>query len=401
LAEHLDAIVIGGGILGAATAYELSRAGKKTVVLEKGAPNREGSGTTAGNLHIQAIHPRRPGQLVAADNARFLPLQLEASKRWSFIEDVLETSVELRRSGGFMVAESEIQVNELRAKHELERRNGLTSDLLSGEEARVALPLLSPAVIAAVFCPEDGYANPLKVVPAYLQAAQRLGSRVHSFTRVDRISAEGGIYRVSAANAEWLAPTVVNVTGPWIGDVAGLLGIDLDMSPVAIQMQATVRVPPLMHHLVEHIGEGLSVKQVSAGNILIGGGWPAAKLDLSGRSTISLRSMFGNLELAQRILPFLTSMRILRVWAGPLAATPDELPVIGEVPGFPRFFVAGGTYAFTLAPLWAEVLRDLAIGVPPAVDLSGLGPARLMTGARKGSASNPQPKSWLDATQLA
>lgn len=401
MAEHLDAIVIGGGILGAATAYELSRAGKKTVVLEKGAPNREGSGTTAGNLHIQAIHPRRPGQLVAADNARFLPLQLEASKRWSFIEDVLETSVELRRSGGFMVAESEIQVNELRAKHELERRNGLTSDLLSGEEARVALPLLSPAVMAAVFCPEDGYANPLKVVPAYLQAAQRLGSRVHSFTRVDRISAEGGIYRVSAANAEWLAPTVVNVTGPWIGDVAGLIGIDLDMSPVAIQMQATVRVPPLMHHLVEHIGEGLSVKQVSAGNILVGGGWPAAKLDLSGRSAISLRSMFGNLELAQRILPFLTSMRILRAWAGPLAATPDELPVIGEVPGFPRFFVAGGTYAFTLAPLWAEVLRDLALGVAPAVDLSGLGPERLMRGTEQGPPSNPQPKSWLDATQLA
>ncbi|MEA2633952.1 MAG: hypothetical protein QOH92_719 [Chloroflexota bacterium] len=383
MTEHLDAIVIGGGILGAATAYELSKAGKKTVVLEKGPPNREGSGTTAGNLHIQAIHPRRPGQLVAADNARFLPLQLQASKRWSFIEDVLETSVELRRSGGFMVAESEIQVNELRAKHELERRNGLTSDLLSGDEARVALPLLSPAVNAAVFCPEDGYANPLKVVPAYLQAAQRLGSRVHAFTRVDRISAKDGVYRVSAANAEWLAPTVVNVTGPWIGDVAGLLGIDLDMSPVAIQMQATVRVPPLLHHLVEHIGEGLSVKQVSAGNILIGGGWPAAKLDLSERTAISLKSMFGNLELAQRILPFLTSMRILRAWAGPLAATPDELPVIGEVPGFPRFFVAGGTYAFTLAPLWAEVLRDLAIGVPPAVDLSGLGPERLMRGTRK------------------
>jgi sarcosine oxidase subunit beta len=166
-------------------------------------------------------------------------------------------------------------------------------------------------------------------------------------------------------------------------------------------MQATVRVPPLMHHLVEHIGEGLSVKQVSAGNILVGGGWPAATLDLSGRSAISLRSMFGNLELAQRILPFLTSTRILRAWAGPLAATPDELPVIGEVPGFPGFFVAGGTYAFTLAPLWAEVLRDLAIGASPAVDLSGLGPERLMKGTDEGPPSSTQPKAWLDATQLA
>jgi sarcosine oxidase subunit beta len=400
LGETVDAIVIGGGILGAATAYELSKAGKETVVLDQGALNREGSGTTAGNLHIQAIHPRRPGQMVAADNARFLPLQREASKRWSFIEAELETSIELRRSGGFMVAESEVQVEALRAKHELEKKNGVTSHLLSGDEARVALPLLSPAVSGAVYCPEDGYANPLKVVPAYLEAAQRLGARVRAFTRVDRISVDSGVYRVSAGVTEWLAPTLINVTGPWIAEVARLLGIDLDMSPVAIQMQATVRVPPLMHHLVEHIGEGLSVKQVNAGNILIGGGWPA-KLDLTGRSLISLTSLFGNLDLAQRILPFLTSMRILRAWAGPLAATPDELPVIGEVPGFPGFFVAGGTYAFTLAPLWAEVLRDLVVGLPPAVDLSGLGPERLMNRVGEERPSDPQGKSWLDATQLA
>jgi len=292
-------------------------------------------------------------------------------------------------------------MEELKTKAELEKRNGLTSHLLSGDDARTALPLLSGAVTGAVYCPEDGYANPLKVVPAYLKAAQRLGSRVYSFTKVERISVDDGIYRVSAAHQEWLAPTVINVTGPWIRDVAGLLGIELNMSPVAIQMHATVRVPPVMHHLVEHIGEGLSVKQVTAGNILIGGGWPAANLDLKGRSVISLPSMFANLELAQRILPFLSGMRILRAWAGPLAATPDELPVIGEVPGFPGFLVAGGTYAFTLAPLWAEVLRDLALGLAPAVDLSGLGPRRLMRTADVAGGSDPEGRSWRGATQLA
>jgi sarcosine oxidase subunit beta len=131
---------------------------------------------------------------------------------------------------------------------------------------------------------------------------------------------------------------------------------------------------------VQHIGDGLSVKQVTAGNVLIGGGWPAAALDLDGRSRAGIASMVGNLALARRILPFLAELRILRVWAGPLAATPDEMPVVGEVPGHPGFLVAGGTYAFTLAPLWARVLRELVLAEPPSEPVADLGPGRLLVG---------------------
>ena len=111
----MDAIVIGGGVVGAATAYELVRAGAQTVVLERGAPNRESSGTTAGNIHIQAIHPLRPGQ-VPADARRFLPLQRAASSLWDTLESELDAGIELRRAGGFMVAETPEQVAHLRQK---------------------------------------------------------------------------------------------------------------------------------------------------------------------------------------------------------------------------------------------------------------------------------------------
>ena len=85
-------------------------------LLERGPVNREGSGTTAGNLHIQAIHARRPGnQLVPVDPGRLLPLQVLASQYWSTIEDDLEQPVELRRGGGFMVAETPGEVAGLRA----------------------------------------------------------------------------------------------------------------------------------------------------------------------------------------------------------------------------------------------------------------------------------------------
>jgi len=375
--QSADVVVIGGGVVGAAAAYELSRAGARVVLLERGAANRESSGATAGNIHIQAIHPSRPAQQFPADFTRFLPLQREASRLWDTLEAELESSLELRRGGGYMVAETPGQVEHLRAKHELEARVGIESYLLDGDTARAEMPLLGPTVLGATYCPADGYANPLLVTPAYVQAAERRGTSVHRFTAATMIRRDGDTYCVCSGDRSWLAPVVINASGAWLHQVARLVGISLRMTPCALQMHVTVRTHPVMQHLIQHIGEGLSVKQVTAGNILIGGGWPAV-LNLAGRSPVSIRSMFDNLQLARRVLPFLGQLRLLRMWAGPLATTPDEIPVIGEIPGYPGFLVVGGTYAFTLAPLWGKVLCELALGGAPRVDLSGLGPDRLL-----------------------
>ncbi|MEV4746649.1 NAD(P)/FAD-dependent oxidoreductase [Streptosporangium amethystogenes subsp. fukuiense] len=377
-----DAVIVGAGVLGASVASHLARSGHRVLVLERGAPGREGSGTTAGNLHMQAVHTKRPGQAVPLDSARFLPLQRAASDRWETLEEELETSVEVRRTGGFTIAETEEQYQELRDKHGWEAAAGIHTEILDGDAARAALPLLGPTVAAATWCDLDGYANPLKVTPAYLDSAARHGGRTVAFAPVRRITRNGDGWRVVAGRgaAERVVdtPVVVDVAGPWLGEIAALAGITLRMTPVAIQMHATVRSSATMSHLVQHIGEGLSVKQVAAGNLLIGGGWPALSMDLAGRSDTSLDSLVGNVALAVRVLPFIRDLRLLRMWAGPLAATPDEMPVIGEVPGAPGFYVAGGTYAFTFAPLWGETLRCLIEGKPPPVDVSDLGPGRLM-----------------------
>ena len=377
-----DAIVVGGGILGAATAYYLARTGRRVVLLERGAPNREGSGTTAGNLHMQAIHPRRPGQAVPADNRRFLPLQIAASALWTHLEEELGCSIELRRHGGLMIAETPEQVEELHHKSAMERELGLDTEVLDGATARGLVPMLSEHVLAADWCAEDGYANPLLVTPAYLRAARRHGAEVRAFAPVRTIRPTAArTYVVGTDHDQWETPVVVNVAGPWIAEVAALAGIALQMAPVAIQMHATVRIPATMKHLVQHVSEGLSVKQVSAGNVLVGGGWPAAEIDLHGRSRVRAASVSGNLRQASRVLPFIAGLRLLRTWAGPLAATPDEMPVIGEVPGASGFFVAGGTYAFTLAPLWGLTLAALLDGEEAVVPIDDLSPGRLLLSA--------------------
>lgn len=379
-AATADVVVVGAGILGAATAYHLARRGLRVVIAERGAPNREGSGTTAGNLHVQAIHTRRPGQAVPVDSERFLPLQKAASDRWAQVEAELGADVELQRSGGLMVAETEEQVAELKVKAGWEVAAGIGTELLDANEARQALPILGPTVLAATWCPSDGYANPLLVTQAYLSAAQRLGAVLRPYSPVTGLAPCGTGWRTTTPGGPLDSAMVVNVAGPWVGQVAALAGLRLRVTPVAIQMHATVRAPALLPHLVQHIGEGLSIKQVVAGTVLIGGGWPAAGLNLHGRTQISVASMAGNLAQAIRILPPLANLRLLRAWAGPLAATPDEMPVIGAIAGAPGMYLASGTYAFTFAPLWGETLAALADGGQPPVDIGDLGPERLMRG---------------------
>jgi len=133
-----------------------------------------------------------------------------------------------------------------------------------------------------------------------------------------------------------------------------------------------------MQYLIQHIGQGLSVKQVTSGQILIGGGWPARELRLQGSSPVSFDSVVGNLQLASRVLPFIENQRLLRSWTGALGATEDEMPVIGQLTDRPGLYVAGGTYSFTFAPLWARVLRQFLTGTEPEVSVDDLGPERLM-----------------------
>lgn len=189
-----------------------------------------------------------------------------------------------------------------------------------------------------------------------------------------------GTWTVRTPHGAWTAPHVVCVCGPWIPQVTALAGATVALQSVAIQMHVTERVRPVMEHVVQHIGEGMSVKQVTSGQVMIGSGWPAQELSLTGRQRPSATSLLGNLRQAARILPFLADLRILRAWAGPLAATPDEMPVIGEVPEHPGLLIAGGTYAFTLAPLWARVLTDLMLARPPMVQIADLGVDRLYGG---------------------
>jgi sarcosine oxidase subunit beta len=375
-----DVVVIGAGIVGAATAWALAEAHLRVHVLEQGPVNRGGSGATAGNLHIQAVHSERPGQLAPLDAGRLLPLQRAASDRWQAVPGRLQSDIGLRRPGGFTVAETDEEVALLTAKRALEVQHGIPTEIVTGAELRRAAPEVSASVLAATWCALDGYANPLAVTPAFLAAAAARGARVDAFRPVVALVREPGGWRVDTPAGPVRAPVVINVAGSDAWRVTRMAGVELAARPAHLQMHITTRTGLRLPHLIQHIGQGLSVKQLPTGQVLIGGGWPASERGTAeGRYRASMASMAGNLSLACRVIPAIADLDLLRVWTGPVLATADEMPVIGEVPGCPGLLVCGGTYAFTLAPLWAEVLSSMVLQKPAPVPVADLGPARLMT----------------------
>ncbi len=386
--NHTDVAIVGGGIVGAATSYELAKHGYQVTVFERGSINRGASGATAGNLHIQAVHKKRPQQEVELDQVRFLPLQLAASNLWDRVEDELGENIEMRRIGGITIAESEEDEKEIRLKKLEEENLGIPGEILTPDTLKELEPLIGPTVRLAEYCPLDGYVNPLKITPAWFRAGLRLGVKIYPFTSIENISQTGGGWKICSGNDSWWAKDVILAPGAWTSELMQQIGIEIKMNSVAIQMHLTERIPPRMKYLIQHIGQGLSVKQVDAGQILIGGGWPAKELRLHGTSPVSFESVVGNMKLASRVLPFLKNLRLLRAWTGTLGATADEMPIIGKVPNKSGLFVAGGTYSFTFAPLWAKILTQLITEQPLEVSIKGIEPGRLIVSGSKKEAAN-------------
>ncbi|SNT42264.1 NAD(P)/FAD-dependent oxidoreductase [Rhodococcoides kyotonense] len=373
----VDAVVVGAGIVGAATALALVRAGSTVAIVDRAQANTQGSGTTAGNLHIQTIHTRRPGQGTPVDVKQLLPLQYATSTLWNTLSDSVP-GLGLNRCGGYMIAETDEQVRTLHEKHEWETAAGIPTEVLSGDDARRALPLLGPGVQAATWCDWDGFAEPDLATPALMRQAIVEGATFYPDTPVTSLEQTSGGWRVSTRDHTWNSRIVVDAAGPWMADIAALACVYLDLRPTSLQMHTLSAAPGTLDVLVQHVGEGMSVKQDRRDRIVLGGGWPAGPFHTSEKAPLNSDSTTGSRAQISRVLPSLGQAPLLDAWTGPVVTTPDEMPVIGGFDSAPGLFVAGGTYSFTFAPLWAEILTSLALGNAPVVDVDAFSPARLV-----------------------
>lgn len=384
-----DAAIIGGGLVGLATARALAEGGASVCVIEKGDLNRGASGQNAGSLHFQMEHRLiEHGEAMAALAASILPLSLDAIERWRGIAaDLGEDDLDVVMHGGLMLAETGEQVEKLELKNAREAKWGLPTRLLDAGEVRRIAPYLGDSVIAAAFCEVEGHGNPRLITCALARRAAALGAEIRSQTELQAMTRTDRRWRLDLAAPDGQvervhADKVLDAGGAWAGRLAALAGIHLPVLPVALTMNATTPTAPFLGHLVQHVGKRISMKQLRDGNVLIGGGWSARlrrlgdQFDLGRRPASDLSSIEGNLSVALELIPELSRLHLLRSWTGMVGVTSDSLPILGEVPQAPGLYVATGGSGFTLGLTYGALMAELMQTGRTDFDIALFSPAR-------------------------
>lgn len=376
--QTTDYLVVGGGILGCCVAYHLARDGRDVLLIDRGDINGEASGRNAGSLHVQMLshYVRLNDAAMLAAASRPLRLHLAGVAEWSALAEELLDPIELHVNGGLMVAVTEAEHRLLLDKIEREQRLGIPVTLLEADGLAARAPYLRPGVTTAAFCAAEGRLNPALATPAIARAATRFGARLCPHTPLLGLdhAANGFVARTDQGTIR--AGKVINAAGPWAGEVAGMLGLHLPVERVVLQMLVTEPAAPFLPHLVQHVGERLSLKQASNGNIIIGGGW-RGRLDETARMRLTLENIRGNLAVACDLVPALSGLRLLRSWPGMVTRVPDSNPVLGAMPGMPGFLQALGIpNGYTLGPICGRLVAELAVGGAPSEDIGAFSPQR-------------------------
>jgi glycine/D-amino acid oxidase-like deaminating enzyme len=373
-----DVAIIGGGIVGMTAALDLVRDGRSVVILDEG--RHAGTTANAGSLHAQMqsrfirLYPDLVPNLEAS-----LPLYPAGIARWNALAGELGSGLGIRMTGGLMVAEDETQFAFLAEKCARERRLGLDSHMVDRAELTRIAPYLSASVFGAEFCGNEGKVDPLLANEAIRLALLAQGALILTGSRVDDIGADGAAVILTAGGQRIKAGQVVIAAGAGTGALTAHLGLPIPTVAEPLHVNITEPTGPLIGHLVQHADRMITMKQLGAGQVVIGGGWPAHFDGPDQFPTVELSSIVGNLSLAQHIVPAVRDLRLLRTWAG-VNTTADGQCIVGALPGETKVFVAvPGDAGYTLGPLVGQMAAALVVGRDPDYDIRRFTPARFFS----------------------
>ncbi len=362
-----EVAIIGAGIMGLCTGLHLARAGKEVLILERGEPWREASGVNAGSLAVQ--NKRLP----------LVPLTLEAIRLWETFAELLGRDVEYVQCGGLRVATSPEEVVRLNASATQQRAAGVTVELWEGDELRRRAPWLSPRVCAAGYCPQDGFANSLLLGHILVEAVRHAGGRVVPQVNVQDVQWQGDRVRLITSAGPIDCRALVIAAGVWSGAIGRMLHVDLPVALDVNMLTVTEPTTPVMDRIVTHLRGILTVKQLSNGTCLIGGGWQGRGDLATGRKGLDYDSLLHNLRLAASVVPGLQRLHIVRSWAGFEGVTPDSLPLFGRLPGHANVFItACARGGWTLGPVLGRLLGELILTGETSLPISEFDPSRFL-----------------------
>jgi sarcosine oxidase subunit beta len=380
-------VIVGGGIVGLASATYLARRGADVTVCER---RSLGAGSTE----------RSAGGIRAQFSTRVnVELSVAAMDVWESFEAEFGVDIAYRRAGYLFCAREEATADTFRETVEMQRDLGVPAELLAPAEAREHCPELhAEEFLAATYSPTDGFADPHLALQGYAEAAREVGVEIRTKTAVTDIVRESpGATAGSDANAserrvvgvdvesaggdaEHLdCEYVVNAAGPWAGRVAAMAGLDLPLSPQRRQIAVVDPETPIPDAvpLTIDLDTGSYFRPEREGRALVGGFFGDESDSVVDpddyRKDIDLAWTAEAMERAADTAGYFgPDSRVARGWAGLYAVTPDHHPIVEERAGFVNAVGFSG-HGFQHAPAVGQIVAELCHdGAASLVDVEPL-----------------------------
>jgi glycine/D-amino acid oxidase-like deaminating enzyme len=349
-----DAIVVGAGISGAATAYHLRKAGAKTLLIERGEPASGGTGKSAAIIRQSYSTPLLV-RLARASITMFENARAELGKDAGFVQ------------AGYCFVLSHDMLDGAKKNVAMQKGLGIVNEWCDGPGFPQHLPEINPDGIAGVvYEPHGGYADPVQATEAYVGAFERLGGELRARTPVRRLLRKGDrITGVELDGGEIAGNIVVNAAGPWAKPLAGSVGLDLPMR--SVREQDTVWQIPAGRNIPKtSISMGVDAtyfRPLGQDRFIVGRGFPKEYVDVDPynyKSSADQDFISDVQTRVERRLPAFAGMKLIEAYAALYDVTPDWYPFVGPRSGIAGYadFCGGSGHGFKIAPAIGRELAD-------------------------------------------
>ena len=408
-----EVVIVGGGIAGLSIAYFLALRNIRVTLLEKGRLAGEQSSRNWGFIRQQGRNPLE------------LSMSKLSNEIWRGISQKLDVDVDWCQGGNLAVGYSEADLDRYVEGAQAAQQVGIDTKVLTAEQVAQLLPAIQGPIRGGLYTASDGSADPLKGTLAFAKGARQAGAILREYCSVNAITTQGGrVTGVDTPEGHVRADVVVCAAGAHSGFLSRTAGLNLPQRNMRATVAATTPLPRFTDLGVW--AAGLGIRQAHDGSVILGrasAGTAEHDLTLESVRHIGLflpifmrdRDLFrlrigrpllqdvlrhlpgtsaakmpfahtidhepvpnvdtiqSSLALFRQYFPRLAEVKIARSWAGMIDATPDIIPVLGEVKSLGGMFFATGFsgHGFGLGPGAGYTLAELIATGQTAIDLHG------------------------------
>lgn len=344
-----DVVVIGGGVIGCAIAYNLAGRGVRTLLVEKNQPGQEASAAAAGILAVASGRSQRGPvyQLKRAGQAMYPALVRE-------LEEQTGVDLEYQTVGLLELIRTDADEKKYVRLTELRKEQGYPVAWLSSSEVRRLEPTVTTDVRAAVHFSGDHHLHNGKLAAAWAEAAALRGVVVCTGTTVNEARIVNGQVTAVRIGDEWMSVgTVVIAAGSWSRQVGEVFGVTIPVEPAKGQMIA-VRMPQLRHVIAWDDHYLVPRKN---GEVVIG-----STVEFIGHNKdVTLEVVQRLIQRSAALVPGIGAAPLSRFWAGLRPYSPTRRPILCRAPGLNNVVLATGHHrnGIVLAPITGELIGEL------------------------------------------